>query len=169
MSRLSKFFVLLLLLLCAAPAAFSQDVFDVADRLKSNLQQNPRCWKLNRENYRRNVEAPEAEQEWKCGKEWIRVDMFQAPNDAAASAMFTEQRDQIVSSPEKIVDTYKFGDESRVTSYFPYGPSSYIFFRSGKIFVRIDSDLTKKGKSETTLRNAVLFAQLVVEQMAARN
>jgi hypothetical protein len=95
--------------------------------------------------------------------------MFQSSSDAGASALFTEQRDQIVSSPGRVVDTFKFGDESRVTSYFPYGPSSYIFFRSGTIFVRIDSNLAKKGKSETTLRNAVLFAQLLVKQMAPRN
>jgi hypothetical protein len=139
-----------------------QRVFDIAEKLKSAVKKKKRCWRLNREELRRKDEA---EQEWNCGKEWVRVDLIQYDSEAKAGETYREQRDQIVQAPGRVIDTYHFGDESRVTAYSPYSTSSYVFFRIGKIFVRIDSNLTRKGKTETTLKNATLFAQLLVNEM----
>jgi hypothetical protein len=165
MRRFAKILLLLLMALCPAQIISAQGISGVAEKVKSSVKAKAGCWKLNRESRREIAEFTEDEQEWECRKEYVRVVIYQMDSDTSASKLFRDQRDQITQSPGRVVDEYQFGDESRVLSSFQYSTSSYIFFRRGNLMVRIDANTDRNGTSTSTLKNAVLFAQLLEENL----
>ena len=135
------------------------------NRVKSAVRVKSSCWKLNRAQERQNGERTDFGQEWLCRKESVTVYFYQAPSIEAAVKLFEEMRDAPVASPGRTVDSHKFGDQSFIKSHSPYSKSSYVFFRKINIVIRIDSNIMRNATSERTLKNAVRFAQIVVEQI----
>src|SRR5215208_1926265 len=167
-------FMLSLILLCSASTAYAGDVPIVAEEVTVMVKEKASCWKLHRQQERKNVEFPEVELDWVCGKESVIAYLYQASSVEAAAKLLHE----IVTSPVQSsavvpgappTDIYQFGDESYVGSYYLYSKSSYVFFRKGNIVVRIDSNGMWKPTSKRTLRNAVRFAQLFDECMPPPN
>ena len=174
MFRSTNLLMLSLILLCSAPAAYGQDVSAVADKVKAVVKEKASCWKLFRQQERKNTEFSEVELDWVCGKESVIVYLYQAPSVEAAAKLLYEIRTSPVVSSAHVpgappTDSYQFGDETSVGSYYLYSRSSYVFFRKGNIVARIDSGSAGKTSSKRTLRNAVLFAQLSAEQMPPPN
>ena len=174
MSRTANLLILPLILLCTAPAANAQDVSAVAEKVKSVVKKSEPCWKLYRQQERKHGDGKAVEVNWVCGKEGLIAYLYQELSVDAAAKLLYEIRTSPVGSSAHVpgaptVDSYQFGDESFVGSYYLYTRSSYIFFRKGNIVVRIDSGSSGKTSSKRTLRNAVLFAQLFAEQMSLPN
>ena len=166
----AKLLVLSLVLLCSAPAAYAEDISDVAEQVKAVVKEKQPCWKL----YHQQDRGKAVEVNWVCAKEGVIAYLYQESSVEAAARLLYEIRTSPVASLARVPgappeDSYKFGDESFVRSYFSYSSSSYIFFRKGSIVVRIDSGSEGKTSSERTLRNAVLFAQLLIERMPPPN
>ena len=139
--------------------------------MKSLVKEKETCWKLFRQQERKNTEFSEVELDWVCGKENVITYLYQLPSVEAADKLLYE----ICTSPVQSsavalgappIDSYQFGDESFVRAYLLYSRSSYVFFRKDNIVVRIDSGTTGKASSKRTLRNAVLFAQFFAERMS---
>jgi hypothetical protein len=163
-----------LLLLCSAPAAYGQDVSAVAVKVKAVVNKSAPCWKLYHQQERKHGEGRAVEVNWLCGKEGVIAYLYQEPSVEAAAKLLHEILTSSVGSLATVpgpppLDSYQFGDESSVRSYFLYSKSSYVLFRKGNIVARVDSGSAGKTSSKRTLRNAVLFAQLFAEQMPPPN
>jgi hypothetical protein len=174
MRQYAKLLMLLLVIPCGALTVRAQSVPEVAEKLKNSVKEKARCWKLFRQQERKTTEILEVELDWVCGKESVIVYLYQAPSVEAAAKMLYEILTSPVGSSARVpgappTDSYQFGDESSVGSYYLYTRSSYVFFRKGSIVARIDSGSARKTSSKRTLRNAVLFAQLLAEQMPPPN
>jgi hypothetical protein len=165
MFRPASLLILSLMLLCPPPAVYAGDVSTIAEEVKAAVEEKASCWKLFHQQERKDVDRAELWVNWVCGKKGVVVYLYQEPSVEAAIKLFYEMRTAPVASPGRLVESYKFGDESFVTSYNPYSRSSYVFFRKGSIVVRIDSGTTGKASSARTLKNAVRFARLFVEKM----
>jgi hypothetical protein len=123
---MAQCFVLLMLsltLLCSARTAYAGEVFIVAEKVKSVVEKKASCWKLHRQQERKDVEFQEVELDWVCGKENVIAYLYQASSVEAASRLLHD----IVTSPVQSstvvlgappLDSYKFGDESYVCSYY---------------------------------------------------
>lgn len=165
MFRHVKLLITGLALLCSAPVAHAESLSTVAGRVKAVVKEKAPCWKLFHEQEGRNGDRADIWVNWVCGKEGVVVYLYQAPSVEAAVKMFYEMRTAPVAAPGRTLDSYKFGDESWVSSYNPYSRSSYVFFRKGNIIVRIDSGTTGNASSASTLKNAVRFARWFAEQI----
>jgi hypothetical protein len=170
MFRYANLFMLALTLLCSAPTAYAEDVSTVVEEVKAMVEKKSSCWKLLRQEERKNTEFLEIDLDWVCGKESVVAYLYQVPSVEAAAKLLYE----IITSPVQSLavapgapptDSYKFGDESYVRAYLLYSRSSYVFFRKGNIVVRIDSGARGSGSHKRILRNAVRFAQLFAERM----
>jgi hypothetical protein len=168
MIKLSCLLIPLLILLCPAEAAHAQDVGALAEKLEAAVKEGAPCWELVHRQEREGDDGSAVELNWVGGEEAVMVYIYHGTSVEAAADLFQRMRTAPVASPGQVVDSYKFGDESKVTSYHPYSRSSYIFFRSGRVVVRIDSSTTGEATSARTLENAVSFARLTVEQITAR-
>jgi len=159
--------ILSLVILCCTPSAYGKDVPALVEGIKAAVKEKAPCWKLFHQQGRRDVDRAEAWVNWVCGKEGVVAYLYHEPSVEAAIKLFHEMRTAPVAAPGRAVDSYKFGDESFVRSFNPYSRSSYVFFRKGNIIVRIDSGTSGKASSARTLKNAVGFARLFVEQLSA--
>lgn len=152
------------------PKAYAQDISAIAGKVKAIVKEQASCWKLYNQQERKNTEIEEINLNWTCGRDGVIAYIYQAPSVETAIKWFYELRTSPVASPVtssnwRNADSYKFGDESSIRSNFLYSSSSYVFFRKGNIVVRIDSGSSKKTTSARTLKNAVLFARLINEQI----
>jgi len=166
MFRTASLLILSLMLLCPAPAASAEEVSAIVEGVKAVVKEEASCWKLFHQQGPRVTDRAEAWVNWACGKEGVVVYLYREPSVEAAVKLFHEMRTAPVASPGRVVDSYKFGDESFVTSFNPYSRSSYVFFRKGNIIIRIDSGTNGKASSARTLRNAVRFARWFDERMS---
>ena len=174
MSRIVILFILLLILLCSAPAVNAQDVSTIAKNVKAIVKETSSCWKLFHEEQRTVGDRAEVWVNWVCGKEGVVVYLYQESSVAEAAKLLYEIRTSPVQSLAVAIGTppigpYQFGDESFVRSNLLYSSSSYVFFRKGNMVVRTDSGTTGKASSKRTLKNAVRFAQLFVDHMPPPN
>jgi hypothetical protein len=167
MYRTARLLILTLVLLCCAPSAYGEDVPALVEGVKAAVRKKAPCWKLFHQQGRRETDRAEAWVNWACGKDGVAAYLYHEPSVEAAIKLFQEMRTAPVAAPGRAVDSYKFGDESFVSSFNPYSRSSYVFFRKGNIIVRIDSGTNGKASSARTLKNAVRFARLFVEQLSA--
>ena len=167
MHRFANLTMLWLTLLCFMSISYAQEVSALAERVSSVMRARPSCWRLNRVQERREGERIIFEQDWLCHNESVTIYFYQESSVEAAARLFEVIRSAPVAAPGRLVDSHRFGDESFITSYSAYSRSSYVFFRKDNIVVRIDSStLTVRNATwERTLRNAVRFAQIVVEQI----
>lgn len=168
MRRYAKILMSLIVVSCCALTVYAQSVSEVAEKLKTVLREKAPCWKTFRQQERKSTEFVEAELDLMCGKESVIAYLYQAPSVEAAAKLLYEIRTSPVAAPATLpagnsVDSYKFGDESYVSTYYHYSRSSYVYFRKGNIVVRIDSNMLAKPTSARTLRNAVWIAQLLAD------
>lgn len=170
MFRYASLLILHLALFCVAPSVHAQNVSTVSEQVKARVKEEAPCWKLFRHEARKTDQFAEIDVDWVCGKESVGVYLYEVSSEEAAAMLLRE----IVTSPVQSlavaagaprVDSYKFGDESYVRAYLLYSKCSYIFFRQGKIVVRIDSNTMGKATSKRTLANAVRFAEWFTNQM----
>lgn len=166
MRRFTNLIMLLLMLVCSTSAVYSQELSEVVGRVKSVIQAKPSCWKLNRVQERNNSGWVSFEQEWLCRKESVTIYFFQEDSIDGAIKMFEELRTSPVQAPGLFVASPQIGDQSVIRTYPDYSRSSYIFFRKGKIVVRIDSNIMRNAPSTITLKNAIWFAQLIEKQIS---
>jgi hypothetical protein len=174
MFRFANLFMLSLILLCSAPAASAEDVSTVVDNVKAIVKEKAACWKLYHQQERKDGERTTIEVNWVCGKEGVIAYLYQEPSVEAAVKLLYEIRTSPVQSLAVVqgappLDAYQFGDETVVRSYLLYSSSSYVFFRKGKIVVRIDSGTMGKASSKRTFRNAVRFAQWFADLIPTPN
>lgn len=170
MLRFAGLLMLPLILLCSAPAASAQDVSAVAEKVKVAVKEGARCWKLYHQQERKDGDRTAVEVNWVCGEEGVIAYLYQVPSVEAAARLLDEIRTSPVGSSAVVpgappMDSYQFGDESVVRSYYLYSRSSYVLFRKGDTVVRIESGTTGKASSERTLSNAVRFARLFAERL----
>lgn len=166
MFRPASLLILSLILLRYTPAAYAGEVSTIAEEVKALVKEKASCWKVFHQQGRNDVDRAELWVNWVCGKEGVVVYLYQEPSVEAAIKLFYEMRTAPVAAPGRLVESYKFGDESFISSYNPYSRSSYVLFRKGSIIIRIDSGTTGKASSARTLKNAVRFAQLFVEKIS---
>ena len=174
MSRTAILLTLTLMLLCPARAVNAQDVSKVSKKVEAIVKEKISCWKLFHQEERKVGDRSEVLVNWVCGKEGVVVYLYQESSVEAAAKLLHEIRTSPVQSLAVALDAppvgpYQFGDESVVRSHLLYSSSSYVFFRKGKIVVRIDSGTTGKASSKRTLRNAVRFAQLFADHLPPPN
>jgi hypothetical protein len=155
------------MLLWCPPSAYGEDVSALVEGVKAAVKEKAPCWKLFHQQGPSGIDRAGAWVNWTCGKEGVVAYLYHEPSVEAAVKLFHEMRTAPVAAPGRAVDSYKFGDESFVSSFNPYSRSSYVFFRKGNIIVRIDSGTDGKATSARTLKNAVRFARLFVEQLSA--
>ena len=170
MCRYAKILMSLLVVSCCALTVYPQSASEVAEKLKATLKEKAPCWKLFRQQERKGTEILEVDIDLVCGKDSVIAYLYQAPSVEAAAKLLYEIRTSPVAAPAappagSSVDSYRFGDESYVRTYYEYSRSSYVFFRKGNIVVRIDSNMLAKPTSARTLRNAVLIAQMLADLM----
>ena len=174
MLRFANLLMLSLILLCSAPTNYAQDASAVAEKVKAVVKEKASCWKIYHQQERKIDGVTAVEVNWVCGKESVIAYLYQVLSVEAAARLLYEIRTSPVSSSAVVpgappLDSYQFGDESSVRSYYLYSRSSYVFFRKGNIVVRIDSGTMGKTSSKRTLRNAVRFAQWFAEVMPPPN
>lgn len=167
MHRTARLLILSLMLLWCPPSAYGEDVSALVEGVKAAVKEKAPCWKLFHQQGPSGIDRAGAWVNWTCGKEGVVAYLYHEPSVEAAVKLFHEMRTAPVAAPGRAVDSYKFGDESFVSSFNPYSRSSYVFFRKGNIIVRIDSGTDGKATSARTLKNAVRFARLFVEQLSA--
>jgi len=169
--RRANLLMLLPALLWLVPAAYARDVSDVAEEVKAIVKEKAPCWKVFRQEERKQAAFWEIDLDWVCGKEIVGAYLYQTPSVETAKKLLndivTSPVQSLTTTPGHPVINEKFGDESDVRSYFAYSNSSYVFFRKGNIVVRIDSSGSGKTSSQKTLENAVLFAQLFAERISS--
>lgn len=169
--RRANLLMLLLALLWLVPAAHAQDVSDVAEEVKAIVKEKAPCWKVFRQEERKQAEFWEIDLDWVCGKASVGAYLYQTPSVETAKNLLNE----IVTSPVQSLTTTpghpeindKFGDESYVRYYLAYSNSSYVFFRKGNIVVRLDASGSGETSSQKTLKNVVMFAQFFAEHISS--